>query len=485
MFPWKTTFIINSNSNRPKYLQLADLFIQEISVGRLASGQKIPGTRKLSELLELNRKTVINTYEELISQGWLVNKQSSGTYITNNLPIIHARPIDADSEGINPKEIPDFNQFNFIPKFTAEKVNITFDGGSPDPRLAPIDWIYKECRSISRSKYQKHLLKYSDPLGEASLRSSLVSYLSESRGLNITPKNILITRGSQMGIYLGINTLINPGDNVVVGDSSYDASDWTITNRGGIIERIKIEDDGLSTELLEKLCKRKSVKLVYITPHHHFPTTVTLSNKKRIEILNLSVKYNFSILEDDYDYDFHYTSSPILPLASLNSAGHVYYIGSFSKIFAPTIRVGYLIGSEEFVENASKLRRIIDRQGDHVLQKAISESINSGELTRHLKKSLVIYRERRDLMAKLLKERLNNHIEFSLPEGGMAIWVRFKTVNLLDIRESLLKNGLSLDVDDDLAQDFNALRMGFASVNEDEIKNGIEILEKVVKMHAS
>lgn len=484
MFPWKTVFTLNENSRRPKYLQLTDLFIQEISSGRISSGQKIPGSRKLSEILDLNRKTVINCYDELISQGWLVNKKSSGTYVTNDLPIIKAQPINYDSK-INLTE-GNFNfiQFNYIPKYLPEKVKITFDGGSPDARISPIDWIYKECRSISRSKYNNQFLKYSDPRGEISLRSSLVNYLAETRGLSISPKNILVTRGSQMGIFISINTIIKKGDVVVIGDSSYDAADWTIENAGGIINRIEIQDDGLNTLALEKLCQKKKVKLIYITPHHHFPTTVTLSNSKRIELLNLSSKYGFSILEDDYDYDFHYASSPILPLASLNSAGQVHYIGSFSKIFAPTIRVGYLIGSKEFIEHASRFRRIIDRQGDHVLQKAMAEAINSGELTRHLKKSLIVYKERRDLMCSLLSTNLKDHIEFNVPEGGMAVWVKFKKIKLIDLNNTLIQNGLSLDIDADLAKQFNAVRIGFASVNEIEIKEGIEILTRCIKKHA-
>ena len=485
MFPWKSTFKLNDDINRPKYLQLTDLFIQEISAGRLVSGVKIPGTRKLSELLKLNRKTVINAYDELISQGWLINKKSSGTFITDNLPVIKALPILANSNFNEAFQSNSFNKLDFIPNYQNSKVKITFDGGAPDHRLAPLDWIYKECRSISRSQYQSQILKYADPLGEISLRQALVAYLSESRGLNITPENILITRGSQMGIFLGVNTLVNPGDTVVVGDSSYDATEWTITNRGGNIERIEIEDDGISIKKLEELCQRKSIKLVYITPHHHFPTTVTLSNKKRIELLNLSTKFGFNILEDDYDYDFHYASSPILPLASLNSTGQIFYIGSFSKIFAPTIRVGYLIGSKEFIVNASKLRRIMDRQGDHILQKAISESIKTGELSRHLKKSLIIYKNRRDIMARLLAEKLGSHIEFKIPEGGMAIWVKFKTLQILNLKEELVKNGLSMDIDDDLAAKFNAVRIGFASVNDQEILEGIEILTRCVKKHAS
>lgn len=483
MFPWKSIFTVSQKSKRPLYLQLTDQFIHEISIGRIKSGQKLPGTRNLSSLLNVNRKTIIRVYEELTAQGWLDTKESSGSFIAQNLPILNSSHLhNSEFKQVRSTTFNPSNDINYIPEWVEHNsFKVTLNGGSPDPRLAPLDWIYKECKYYSTSSFSKKYLNYDHPSGLTELRSVLGQYLSHTRGLSATEENILITRGSQMGLYLSVNVLLKKGDIAVVGDSSYDAADWTITQSGGKLERVNIDHDGMNMGELEQICQRSKVQLVYITPHHHFPSTVTLSNSKRIQLLNLASKYDFYIIEDDYDFDFHYKSSPILPLASLDTNGRIIYIGSFSKIYAPSIRVGYAVASEKIISQMSRLRRIIDRQGDHLLQKVIAESIVGGELDRHLKKSLLIYRKRRNYLANKMADQFSEHLSFTLPEGGMAIWTKFNKVDLLKLKIVINRLGLSMDIDQELAKKYNSLRIGFASVNEPEIDTALEILQTGIK----
>ncbi len=486
MYPWKTTFQLDSKSSEPKYLQLSDLFIKEITAGRLQSDQKLPGSRKLSELLRVNRKTIIRAYDELVAQGWLKNEKSSGTFISTHLPIPTAIPIVTNDSGFKKaKPTKVISHFNHIHLPSKNEASIKFDGGAPDARLAPLDWIYKECKSLTKANYGRPLLKYGSTEGEPQLIATLEKYLSETRGLNVNTKRILITRGSQMGIYLTFQTLIETGDIVIVGNSSYDAADWTAMQCGAKLSHIKVDENGMDTNELETFCKSNSVKVVYLTPHHHYPTTVTLTNERRVHLLQLASKYDFYILEDDYDYDFHYSSRPILPLASLDNEGRVIYIGSFSKIIAPSIRVGYTVSSSPIADEMSKIRYIIDRQGDHILQRAISESIKSGQLSRHLKKSLITYRKRRDHLTELLNHELSDYTDFNIPEGGMAVWTKFKNIKLDQLKPILEKLSLSMDIDRELSIKFNACRIGFASLNEQEMTSGIELLKKGVKQLAS
>ncbi len=294
----------------------------------------------------------------------------------------------------------------------------------------------------------------------------------------------MITRGSQMGIYLAAQILLNQNDIAIVGNSSYDAADWTFRQRGAKLERVEVDQQGMNIDHLEKLCQNKNVRLVYVTPHHHFPTTVTLSSSRRIQLLNLSEKYNFHIIEDDYDYDFHYKRSPILPLASLDRNRRIIYIGSFSKVYAPTIRIGYLVASKYLVNELSKLRRIIDRQGDHLLQRVTADSIKNGELGRHLKKSIMAYRQRRDHLMHRLVTDFSENVTFNPPEGGMALWAKFKNVDLLKLKPIINQMGLAMDMDAELAGRYNSLRIGFASVNKQEIDEGLDILKEGIKQLA-
>jgi len=479
MLPWKTVIQINKASNRPVYLQIADQLIKEINAGRIKPGMKMPGSRAMAAILNVNRKTVIQAYDELNAQGWITVASSSGSFVSQHLPITSIETHKTSQATLKTPVGPKINTFDYIDDGIEIPPQVIYvNGGSPDPRLAPYDWLLKEARSQADMRNGHKLLHYASPEGDIHFREVLAKYLAESRGLNVQAQNILITRGSQMGIFISASGLIEKGKRVIVGDSSYDAAEWAFQYHHGQIIRVPIDHEGLDTEYLEQLCKSKPIHLVYVTPHHHFPTTVTMSSQRRMRLLELAQQYDFYILEDDYDYDIHYKSAPLLPLASLNHH-RVLYVGSFSKIIAPSFRIGYLIAPPGIINEFSKISRVIDRQGDHLMQRALAEAIKSGELNRHLKKSLKLYRERRDFLAQLLENKLRANIAFEIPEGGMAFWLRFKRHSVLELKPFFEKHGLYLDIDRDLAKKYNAFRFGFASFQRKETEQIVEIMQKV------
>ena len=148
---------------------------------------------------------------------------------------------------------------------------------------------------------------------------------------------------------------------------------------------------GIDVEAIEKICRKKKIRAVYITSHHHYPTTVTLIASRRIKLLELSEKYGFIIIEDDYDYDFHYLSSPILPLISADQKGMIIYIGTLSKTIAPAIRTGYIVGPPNLLLELARIRQIMDTQGDPIMELALAEMFTNGEIRRHMKKALNEY----------------------------------------------------------------------------------------------
>ena len=204
-----------------------------------------------------------------------------------------------------------------------------------------------------------------------------------------------------------------------------------------------------------------------------------------MQLLCLAEHQRFAILEDDYDFDYHYDSGPVLPLASADTHGMVVYIGSLSKSLAPAFRVGFVIAPENLIEEMARLRRVIDLQGDTVLEKAIAELFADGEIQRHQKKATKIYHARRDYFSALLKHRFGDIVNFTVPSGGMAIWTQFdKRYDLIDIamkvreKELFLSSGRYFNPE---GKKLNGTRMGFASLNFEEMEEAIDILEKVVK----
>jgi GntR family transcriptional regulator/MocR family aminotransferase len=287
-----------------------------------------------------------------------------------------------------------------------------------------------------------------------------------------------------MGIYLSSKLLLQKDDIIIVGETNYGSADTNFLQRKANLVRVSVDENGLTINEIEQICKKTSIKAVYVTSHHHHPTTVTLSAERRIHLLNLAQKYNFAIIEDDYDYDFNYEHSPILPLASHDTNGNVIYIGSICKTVAPVFRVGYLIAHENFVNEAANQRRFIDRQGDALLELTFEDFIKNSDLDRHIKKVMKVYKARRDLFCTLLKENFKDVFTFEIPKGGMAVWLTLnKKYSWKTIAEIAKKQKLEIGEWKryDLAKSgHNAIRMGFATYNEEEIYELMNRLSKII-----
>ncbi|MFK7978949.1 MAG: PLP-dependent aminotransferase family protein [Saprospiraceae bacterium] len=485
MFPFKTSIQFDRTCNQALYLQLANQIIQLIKNQTLAPNSKLPGSRTLAEQLKVHRKTIVACYEELLLQGWVESIPKKGTFVLRNLPVLDQRNLENGvAFDMKRKAGFSFYQNASLPRI-ASRDNERFmylNEGISDGRLTPIDEIGRTYRRICSKKKVFDHLSYGSTYGNDTLRAVLVDYLNTTRGLHITKENVLITRGSQMGIWLSSQLLLKKEDVIVVGTTNYDTADFTFLNQQAKLVRVLVDDHGIVTDALETICKQQQIKAVFVTPHHHYPTTVTLSAKRRIHLLNLAAKYNFAIIEDDYDYDFNYNHAPILPLASHDTNGNVIYIGSICKTVAPVFRIGYLIASKEFVDEAAKLRGYVDRQGDILLELTFAHFIKSGDLDRHIRKVMKIYKRRRDLFCKLLKEELDDFFQFEIPQGGMAVWVKLNSNYSWKSLAEIARNH-QLEIGEwhsyDIAKiKHNCIRIGFATYNEKEIYELINRLKK-------
>ncbi len=488
MFPWSTSIVFDRNTNQALYLQLANQIIQLIKLQILKPNTKLPGSRSLATQLKVHRKTIVACYDELLLQGWLESIPKKGTFVHRNLPELKLQKLKDDV--VHGKKIQSGFSFYRNPSLTPKRIKkekdiIYINDGISDARLTPLNEIARTYRRIASKKNVFDHLSYGTTYGNDELRNVLVKYLNSTRGLNVKKENILITRGSQMGIWLSSKLLLKSDDVIVVGKTNYASADYSFINQNAKLLRVSVDDHGMVTEEIETICRKQQIKAVFVTSHHHHPTTVTLSAKRRLHLLNLARQHNFAVIEDDYDYDFNYNHAPILPLASHDSNQNVIYIGSLCKTVAPVFRIGYLIASKEFVDEAAKLRGFIDRQGDALLEMTFASFIKSGDLDRHIRKVLRVYQQRRDLFCQLLKERLSDIFEFEIPIGGMAVWIKLNPKYSWDEFSSKAEEQ-KVDIGNwrryDLAkQGHNCIRIGFASFNEIEIRDLINRMERVVQ----
>lgn len=484
-----TLILIDKDSVQPVYLQIANQLMLFIKEGNLQAGHRLPSTRQMSDWLQVHRKTIIQAYDELLAQGWLESRTGSGTYVAKHLPEIHPRSLlNGSVKSFNPAHTAGF-EFEAAPHLDKptmlSKHKYHLDDGFPDSRLAPLEELARAYRSqlLTGNPYVR--LGYGDTLGSLWLRQVLASYLNDTRGLKITSENVLITRGTVMGLYLSCTAFLQPGDIAVVGELNYNGANMNFLQAGTKLLKIPVDEHGIVVEALADICRKQRVRIVYVTSHHFYPTTTALRADRRIELLRLAEQYGFIIFEDDYDYDFHYLSKPLLPLASADKAGMVLYCGSFTKSISPAFRVGYLVASENVIRHLGQLRRIIDRQGDNMLENAIAELLQHGIIQRYLRKAMRTYRQRRDYFCELMANQLSDYVQFQVPVGGMAVWTHFDpAINLTTLSQKAVQHDLFFSSgfrNDEVSPILNATRLGFASSTPEELTICVEIMHKLLK----
>jgi GntR family transcriptional regulator / MocR family aminotransferase len=481
MFPYEHVILIEEDSKVPVYRQIAISIINAIRNGTLKPGTHLPGSRELSKTLNVHRKTVIAAYEELEAQDWITVFPRKHVAVSARIPLLS--PHNWSPAGQLPAYENDLKlPFRIIEednniKETFSIADMVIDDGHPDVRISPINDLLRTYRTLTSRKYTVKDAHIGTSQGTLKLREELTTYLSETRGLSISIDNLLITHGAQMSIYLVSRLLLNSSANIIVGKPNYPVANKAFEEAGAKILEVEVDEDGIDVKAIEKICRKKPISAVYVIPHHHYPTTVTLSVERRMKLLALSQQFSFAIIEDDYDYDYHYTSSPYLPLASAGHSGNVIYIGSFSKMLDPSVRIGFMVAPKNFISQCTALRNIIDVGGDGYMQNALAILIKDGELKRHLKKAKKIYHERRDLLDALLTEKLHKYISYTLPTGGMAIWIKL----LPPYPVSQLKEIPQLKIGR-VYKEQNAFRFGFASMEEAELKTAVNALEKQLRM---
>jgi len=476
---WSLNLTITSTSGVAVYLQIAQQIIDEIQRGRLVPSTAMPGTRDLSEKLKVNRKTVVLAYDELIAQGWLTTQSRRGTFVSADLPNFTALESANQVSDKLASNLEDTIDSQTLYQ-TSSAGTIDFNDGIPDTRLIPCETLSRVFRHILLGSKKANKLGYGDPRGNIRLRQAIATMLNMERGLNVDDDKVCITRGSQMGIFLAARILTKHDDYVVVEDLSYPPAREAFQSCGARILTVGQDKYGIDVVALEKLCKIYPIKAIYVTPHHQFPTTVIMTAERRLKLLMLAKQYDFTIVEDDYDHEFHFLHRPVFPLASTNHADRVVYVGSLSKVLAPGLRVGYLVASKAFIDRCAHEVMLIDRQGNSITELAVAELMMSGEIKRHIRRTFKIYNERRNVLMNLVSSQLSDFVNFDEPSGGLALWLRLNSgLNINDLEKSALNKKVRIlpgTLFSASAEEVHAIRLGFGSLDVKELELGIKKL---------
>ncbi len=477
--PWLTQFWLDDSPGKTFHARLLNTLIADINTGRLAPGSMLPGSRSLAQQLKVNRKTVQQVYEELESQGWLVTKPRSGTYISQALPEQgladkHQLLVNSSPQTKPPSVLMASLYQDALSTYTQTTIA---NDGIPDTRLIPYELLARAYRRACVNLSRHTSLGYGDPRGIIELRNAIQTMLSNDRFMKVSGEQVCIVRGSQMGIYLASRVLDSSKGAIVMEEYSYSPARAAFESNGFKILKCRLDQQGLDINHLRELLAENDVVGIYLTPHHQYPTTVCLSMERRLALLELSKQHQFAVIEDDYDHEFHYEANPIPPLASLPNADNVIHIGSMSKVFAPGLRLGYMTADTKFIERAAQEIVLIDRQGNSITEHVLADLMTSGEVRRHIRKTRKLYQARRDFAASEFRRIFADKISFKLPTGGMAIWVdcskllKGKALKTLHNNDSTLS---SFYTDENIEP--THIRFGFGAITEKEITQSIERL---------
>src|SRR5215471_6810415 len=476
----------------PLYKQLYERLRGAILAGRLEGGARLPSTRTLASELGISRSTTVLTYTQLLLEGYLESRAGQGTLVARDLPATlfreqtvqtKASPPGALKTSLTPlaSRVRSLQDMPF-PERIEEPEGFAFRGGEPALDLFPFEvWARLIARRARQSLHA--FARYQPPAGYYPLREAIAAQIGITRGVRCVPEQIIITAGSQGAFDLAARTLLNAGEAVWMENPCYFGARGALLATGARLVPVPVDEQGLVVETGRKRCPE--ARLVSTTPSHQFPTGVTMSLGRRLALLDWAREVGAWILEDDYDSEYRFSGRPLEALQGLDHAGRVLYIGTFSKMLFPALRLGYLVAPTELVEPLLVTRRFIDVHIPILEQIALTDFLNEGHFARHLRHVLHHYRQRRDLLYSELRAHLDGLLEVHAPEAGMNLvgWLPpdkdDQRAAKLAAQEGIQVMSISTYSLEPLSR--GGLLLGYASTDEEAIPLGVKKLAAVLE----
>jgi GntR family transcriptional regulator/MocR family aminotransferase len=476
-------------SSIPLFRQLYTCIREAILSGQLEGGTRLPPTRELAEQLHISRNTVINAFEQLIAEGYLEGKVGAGTYVANSLPeeVLQARVNIRHLPGARDEQPPAISQRGQL--LTASMVAPVqyasppraFQPGLPAIDQFPFDTWSKLATYCWRNP-PPELLSYGDPHGYRPLREAIASYLKAARGVKCEADQVVIVSGSQQALDLTARILLDPGDSVCIEDPGYMGARHAFVGAGAQLVPVAVDDEGLQVETAR--AHDHHIRLVYVTPSHQYPMGVTMSLVRRLTLLEWATRKGMWIVEDDYDSEYRYTGRPLAALQGLDETGRVIYIGTFSKVLLPSLRLGYLVVPPALTETFVKVRALADRHSPSIDQAILAQFMQEGHFTRHIRRMKKLYMERQAVLVEAVKRELDGILLIPPTQGGLHVAGRLVS----DIDDRLVsQRAQRFEIDTPPLSAYglgqptlNGLVLGYAGIEPESIRAGVKRLARAI-----
>jgi GntR family transcriptional regulator/MocR family aminotransferase len=419
--------VVNRGSSVPLHRQIYDEWRNGILTGRFAPGERVASSRDLAAALAVSRATVTSAYDQLIAEGYLESERGSGTFVTRDLPDEALRPGRAAKGGAGAARAVRLSEYG-------KRLEPVFRRSPREPGIIDLSQSTGDVELFPFRLWRRLLLRHLRHLtpavfayaeheaGHEPLRREIALYVMRSRAVRCTPGQVIVVNGSQQALDLCARVLVDPGDDVALEHPGYQGARQLFTAHGARLRPVRVTPEGIAVRELPS-----DAKIVYVTPSHQFPTGVSMSLGRRLELLDWARPRQVVIIEDDYDSEYRYSGAPLPALQGLAGEVPVVYVGTFSNVMFPGLRIGYIVVPPGLVEPFARAKWHADRHTTLLEQAALADFLHDGHLERHVRRMRRLYKRRRDVLMEALDRHFGDEVEVLGDAAGMHLVVRFKS----------------------------------------------------------
>jgi GntR family transcriptional regulator/MocR family aminotransferase len=416
---------VDRKAAKPLHKQLYDAFRDMIVSRNLLAGQQIPSTRALASELKISRIPVLTAYAQLLAEGYFEARVGAGTFVCRTLPeqaIFHETRANRSNQ-VNSGSRPVAKRALLLPRFeiqpwvrTLGPFSVSQAAYDQFPFQIWSNLVMRHCRNPHASE-----LHYGSTLGFEALRDSICTYLRTFRAVRCEPQQVMIVSGSQQALELSARVLVDSGDAAWIEEPGYWLARNVLTASGCRLIPVPVDKEGLDVSAGIKL--QRKARVAYVTPSHQYPLGATMSASRRFQLLEWAQDCGSWIIEDDYDSEYRYENMPIASLQGLDRNSRVIYIGTFSKILFPSMRIGYVVIPSDLVERFTAVRQAMDLSPAHLYQAVLNDFMREGHFARHIRRMRILYGERRTALVESIAKEFGSALQVLGAQAGMHLVV--------------------------------------------------------------
>jgi GntR family transcriptional regulator/MocR family aminotransferase len=484
---------IDFASETPLYRQISVWFQRAILAGQLQPGQRVPSTRALAKELQISRIPVLSAYELLIAEGYFQPFVGAGTCVSQSIPDATYRPGAAGAASAVAIE-PALTPKRAISRRASSMVGpaqawLDRCRGCTDLEHFPMG-IWSKLVNRHARKISRNIMGYGDPTGYGPFREAVAEYLGAFRAVKCDASQILITTGAQQGLLISALTLLDADDAAWIEEPGYPAAHQALRAAGAQLVPVPADAEGLNVG--RGIQMAKGARVAFVTPSHQFPLGVTMSAARRIELLSWAARSGTWIVEDDYDSEYRFGGNPIASLQGLDTHGRVIYLGTFTKVMFPALRLGFLVVPKDLISSFLNVRNANDTFSTSVLyQMAMTDFIREGHFSRHIRRMRAVYADRRKALTAAIRAQADGALEVIGDDAGMALVALLPPgVDDIEVVTRARKMGVRVNALSECylsppARGGLMLGYGYSNSNSETIPSMIDALKSAIRAHAN